>query len=749
MATIFEQLTIALQHHQAGRRQAAEQMYRQILAVDPQHPDALHLLGVIAHDAGQHDVAIDHIRRAIELRDSASVFHVNLGNAYQAQARRDEAVACFQRALELNPEFPEAHCNLANTLRDQGKLAEAVESYHRALALRRNYAEAHNNLGNAWKLQGRLDEAIACYRRALEARSDYAEAHNNLGAALLARQEPDEAVASYRRAIAAKTDYVEAYYNLGIALNSQGKHDLAAACYRTAIALRPDFIAAYNNLGNTWKEQGKINDAVACYRRALEINADFLDALNNLGNALQEQRELDGAVACFRRVIELKPDFVEARNNLGCALRDQGKHREAADCFQQILQLRPDFAEAQLGLGSLHEQLGEFPEAEAAFRTALRMQPSLAQPHGCLANLLRGKLPDADRGALEERIADPQLSPESRAELSFALAQVLDARGEYARAAGFLRQANALQLQNQRGYRAYDPETHEQLVDYLIETFDREFFERVAGAGLDSRQPVFIFGLPRSGTTLVEQVLASHSQVHGAGELPLAHRTFASIPAALARSNTPQHDADWQGPTPHGPLPNNALQNNTAQIDASALQLLAGQHLERLQAIAGGHAQRIVDKMPDNYLHLGLLAAMFPRATFIHCRRTLADVALSCWMTNFFDIRWSNDFGHIAGRFRQYLRTMTHWRTVLPVAIHEVEYEEMVADQEHVSRRLVTACGLDWEPACLEFYRTRRQVRTASTTQVRQPIYKRSLARWKNYEREVPELFAALPGNAH
>ncbi|HEY4311340.1 MAG TPA: tetratricopeptide repeat protein [Pirellulales bacterium] len=737
MATIFEQLTIALQHHQAGRRQAAEQMYRQILAVDPQQPDALHLLGVMAHEAGQHDVAIDYIRRAIELRETASVFHVNLGNAYQAQARRDEAVACFRRALTLNPDFPEAHCNLGNALRDQGKIAEAVESYHRALAIHRNYAEAHNNLGNAWQLQGRLDEAIACYRRALEARHDYAEAHNNLGTALLARQEPDEAVASYRRAIAAKTNYVEAYYNLGIALNSQGKHDLAVACYRTAIALRPDFIAAYNNLGNTWKEQGKISDAIACYRRALEINADFLDALNNLGNALQEQRELDGAVACFRRVIELNPDFVEVRNNLGCVLRDQGKHREAADCFRQILQLRPDFAEAQLGLGSLHEQLGEFAEAEAAFRTALQIQPSLAQPHGCLANLLRGKLSESDRVALEERIAEPELSPDPRAELSFALAQVLDAQGEYARAAGFLRQANTLQLQSQPGYRAYDPKTHEQLVDFLIQTFDREFFERIAGAGLDSRQPVFIFGLPRSGTTLVEQVLASHSQVYGAGELQLAHQTFAGIPAALARRNTPQ-----QGTTLNG-----LAQNNTTRLDAPTLQLLASQHLERLQAIAGDHAQRIVDKMPDNYLHLGLLAAMFPRATFIHCRRTLADVALSCWMTNFFDIRWSNDFGHIAGRFRQYLRMMDHWQAVLPVSIHEVDYEEMVSNQEHVSRRLVAACGLDWEPACLEFYRTQRQVRTASSTQVRQPIYKRSLARWKNYEREVPELFKALPGN--
>ena len=212
--------------------------------------------------------------------------------------------------------------------------------------------------------------------------------------------------------------------------------------------------------------------------------------------------------------------------------------------------------------------------------------------------------------------------------------------------------------------------------------------------GLETRRPVFIFGLPRSGTTLVEQVLASHPRVHGAGELRLGRRSFEAIPAVLGRRERPVECV--------------------AGLDAGALRLLAERHLEQLALRDGGRADRVVDKMPDNYLYLGLLAAMFPGATFIHCRRDLRDVAVSCWMTDFRTIRWANDPAHIASRFHEYRRLMDHWRAVLPVPVHEVDYEETVADLEGVARRLLEACGLEWDPACLEFHRTERTVRTAS-----------------------------------
>jgi hypothetical protein len=220
-------------------------------------------------------------------------------------------------------------------------------------------------------------------------------------------------------------------------------------------------------------------------------------------------------------------------------------------------------------------------------------------------------------------------------------------------------------------------------------------------------------------------VLASHSRIHGAGELRLARQSFEKIPATLDRPGPPI--------------------DGIAHLDGPALRRLAEQHLEQLEALAGDGADRVADKMPDNYMYLGFLAAMFPNATFIHCRRDLRDIAVSCWMTDFRSIRWANDPEHIATRFAQYRRLIDHWDSVLPVPIHAVDYEETVADLESVARRLIAACGLEWEPACLEFHRTERPVRTASVTQVRQPVYKRSVARWKKYESSLGELFAALP----
>jgi hypothetical protein len=379
-----------------------------------------------------------------------------------------------------------------------------------------------------------------------------------------------------------------------------------------------------------------------------------------------------------------------------------------------------------MSLGGLHEESGELAEAETAFRDALELQPAFALPHARLATLLRGKLSDADLAALEGRLADPLLADGPRARLLFALGHVLDGRGDFARAADCLHRANALtQELNRMQKREYVPVEHERFVDKLLLAFGPEFFARTLGAGVQTRRPVFIFGLPRSGTTLIEQVLASHSRVYGAGELRLARQTFEAIPSVLRRSDAPVVSV------PH--------------LEPSAIHRLAEQHLEGLRVLDGKPVERVVDKMPDNYLFLGLLAALFPQAAFVHCRRDLRDVAVSCWMTDFRSIRWANDPEHIAARFRQYHRLMQHWQTVLPVPVHEVVYEQLIDDFETEARRLLAVCGLEWEPACGRFHETARPVRTASVTQVRQPLYRRALARWKHYEGPLADLFARLP----
>ena len=402
-------------------------------------------------------------------------------------------------------------------------------------------------------------------------------------------------------------------------------------------------------------------------------------------------------------------------------MKDQGRLDEAVACYRWALKLKPDFAEAHCNLGIALEETGDLQGAEDSFRAALRHNSRFTVPHYKLADLLGGKLPETDLAAQHRLLEERGLTGTQRLLLHFGLARVSDARGEYAEAAEHLDRGNAMQLSEwrKRG-KEYNPKEHDCFVTQMIRICTPDFFEQVRGLGLESELPVFVVGLPRSGTTLVEQILASHSQVFAAGEINLANDTVT----ALGR----------QGEDPI---------EGRRQLDRETARCLAARHLERLRALSPA-ALRIVDKTPDNYLYLGLLASLFPRAKFIHCRRDLRDVAVSCWMTHFWEIRWANDQEHIASRFYEHQRLMEHWRKVLPAPLLEVDYEETVADLESVARRLVGWCGLEWEPGCLEFYRGKRAVRTASAVQVRQPIFATSVARWKHYEQPLSSLFAQL-----
>jgi protein O-GlcNAc transferase len=340
--TVPQAFQIALQHHRAGRLAEAETLYRQILAAQPKHAEALHFLGVIANQVGRHDLALDWIRQAIALDPNNPVAHSNLAEACRTLGRLDEAMAACRRALELNPDYPNAHLNLGNTLRDRGALDEAIATYRRALHLDPDFPEVHNNLGIALRERGRLDEAIAAYRRALELRPGLAGAHNNLGAILAEQGQFDEAVAEYGRALQLKPDYPDAHYNLGNALRDRDRLDEAAAAYRRALELRPGFPEAHSNLGVALAGLGRFDEAIAAYHRALELKPGYPDPRYNLGNALRDRGHLDEAVAAYRRALELKPDFPEACNNLGNALRDRGELDEAIAAYRHALKLNPD-----------------------------------------------------------------------------------------------------------------------------------------------------------------------------------------------------------------------------------------------------------------------------------------------------------------------------------------------------------------------------------------------------------------------
>lgn len=314
-------LQAAIAHHQAGRLSQAQAHYLKILEVEPNHPDALHYLGVIASQAGKHEIAAEFINKAISANPSSPTFHNNLGNVLRAQGKLNDASASFLQALSFKPDYAEAHYNLGLVLQSQGRLDEAIASHRKALSFKRDFAEAHNNLGVAYKAQAKFDEAIASFLNALSFKPDFYEAHNNLGVALRAQAKPNQAIASFRRALALAPDYADAHYNLANALRDQGKLDEAVTSYHTALSFKPDFAEAHYNLANVLQKQGKPDKAIASLRKALSCKPDFVDAHTNLANALQDQGKLDEAIASYRKALALKPDDAAAYSNLLFAMQ--------------------------------------------------------------------------------------------------------------------------------------------------------------------------------------------------------------------------------------------------------------------------------------------------------------------------------------------------------------------------------------------------------------------------------------------
>jgi tetratricopeptide (TPR) repeat protein len=722
-------LARAVEHHRAGRLEAAVAAYEKVLAADPNNPQALHWLGLLRNQQGDAARAVELMGRAVALRPSAPAFHVNLAEAYRNLGELRRALGSCRLALQLAPELPEALCSHGLVLHAMGRHDEAIEQLRRALDARPDYAPVHNNLGMILREIGRPEEAAGHFRRAVELAPDLAPARAYLAQTLLESGRPQEALEHAAEAVRLQPDLANMRHMLGLVLAALDRPLEARAEFLEAARLAPEMPGPHAQVGLSLGREGQFNEAVPWLKQATSLAPEVPAFWAHLAELHMEREDFEEAVPCWERLLALAPeDRVGPIISLGWALQQAGRLAEAGEKYHAAAAINPGAPAVQLHLGGYHEDLGELAEAEACFRAALAVAPNMPIPHSRLATLLRGKLPEADLDALERRLADPDLPPHPRARLLFGLAHVLDARGDYTRAATYLRESNALSLELAKGRRDYNPAEHERFVENALRVFTPEFFARTAGWGSDTRRPVFVFGLPRSGTTLVEQVLSSHPQIYGAGELRFSRISLDALPAAVGLHENPLECL--------------------ARADSEAVAEVAAAHLDRLRALDGGRAERIVDKLPDNYMFLGLLVTLFPEATFIHCRRDLRDIAVSCWMTDFGSVRWANHPEHLASRFAAYRRLMDHWRSVLPVPIHEVDYEETVSDLESVARRLVSACGLGWDPACLAFHTNRRPVRTASVTQVRQPVYTRSVARWKNYEDELADLFAMLPLDA-
>lgn len=657
---------------------------------------------------------------------SAGHWFADAGDRYRA-GRIEDAITCLRRAVDLDPRHADAWNNLGGLLLSRGRPAEAIDCLDATLRLRPDDGVVLTNLGRALLHSGRLGRARTCLERAARLQPEAAAPLGALGELLRRTGEPEAAGACYRRLLKLRPDDVQAWNNLGIVLAAVPGSTEAEACFRRAVALRPDYPEALTNLAHVRKQRGAWQEAVDLYQRAIRAQPDFSEAIKALGRLWLDQDRPADAAACCRQALRVDPGDGEALCMFGEVCHKEGRHDSARDVYHRALTIDDQLAEAQRGLAAIAVDLGDYDDAVGHCRRAMELDDGDVDVHCMLAHALRRRLPETDRRRLADLLGRPALSDTERATVHFALATVHQGRGEHATAAAHLARANPLQRAHLlRLGQDYDPRDYARFVDRMMGGFDTDFLERVRGLGDQTRLPVFVVGMPRSGTTLTERILTSHPRVRGVGERPFVANDFAALAA-----HAPGQTGDPVAALPH--------------VDGPALRAVAGRHLRWLDPWRAD-AIRIVDKTPENYVFVGLIAALFPRARIIHCRRDARDTALSCWTTCFTAVRWAFDVDHIVDRFGQYHRLMDHWRRVLPSPMLELDYEQTVSDLEATARRLIAFVGLPWDATCLEHDRNDEPIRTASKFQARQPVYRSSVGRWRHYADALGPMFDRLGG---
>lgn len=659
-------LEAAVAAHQAGRVEEALLLYGRFLATRPKDTNALNLAAIASVQSGAYGRAVELLEAALAVNAEMAETHRNLGFALTRMGRYEDAAAAYRRAVELAPGDAEARDGLA---RVADLLANSEESLARAAELQRD---------------GRFDEALRRYREILADRPGHVDALNLGGVALVQLGRAAEALPLLQRATAAARDRADVHYNLGGALKALGRLADAAAAYRRALAIEPDDAPSLNNLGFVLSEMGEYAAAETALQNAVTVEDDYAEAHNNLGAVLTELGRLDEATTAIGRALALRPDFAAAHNNLGMALRDRGRIDEAVAAFRRAIAAEPDRAEAY---GNLY-----------ALKTVAATEPDITA-----------------MGAL---LARPSVTDRDAIVLGFALASAHENRGDHDAAFGFLDQANRLK----RASIEYDGDARESMVRRIAAVFDRDLVARQAGHGCPSPAPIFVIGMPRSGTSLVEQILASHSQVSGGGEL----RALPSLVDDLDRRTRTRYP------------------DFVADLAAQEFRRLGESYVAKAARRATPRL-RFTDKLPDNFLHVGLIHLILPGATIVHCVRDPIDTCVSCYKVNFATgMGFAYDLGELGRHYRLYDALMEHWRAILPGRFVDVSYEALVSSPEAEIRKLLEFCHLGWEDACLGFHQTAGAVRTASAAQVRQPIYTSSVGRWKRYERHLTPLLDAL-----
>ena len=665
--TIEQALQQGVAAHKEGKLQDAERLYRAILQSQPEHPDANHNLGVIAVSVNKADAALPLFKAALQANPKIEQFWLSYIDALIKERQFENAKQVFEQA------------------KTQGVDADRLNSLEAQLLPKTQKP----NAARASPPQELLNSLLGHYQN-----GRFSDAE--------------------KLSVKITQDFPKhqfAWKVLGAVLGQVGRNSEAVDANQTAVALSPQDAEAHGNLGITLQELGRLDEAEASYTQAIVLKPDYADAHSNLGVTLQELGRLDEAEASCNHAIALNPDFAEAHGNLGVTLKELGRLDESEASYNQAIALKPDYATAHNNLGVTLKELGRLDEAEASYNQAIALKPDYAEAHRHLTLMKKFDAQDEQYSKMQELYLDKNISQEQRCHINFGLAKACEDLGDFEQAFTHYSQGNELRKKLLNYDINQDVELFRQIKsNYPWIAHNSQVPEKFS----KNLTPIFIVGMPRSGTTLVEQIISSHSQVTGAGELSYAAQFGAAIAAGLSEAN------------------------NESMLD------FRSKYLKKLRSVSNGNLI-VTDKMPQNFRYIGLLAAAFPEAKIIHVKRNPAAV---CW-ANYKQYFKSKDIGYchaiddVITYHKLYENLMDFWTNMLSNRIYKLDYELLTVNQENQTRQIIEYLGLDWDKNCLSPQNNTRSVATASNLQVRQKVYQGSSEQWKKYQ---PFLNGALDG---
>lgn len=681
-------IALAGELYKRGKYQQAANVCRQIIEHKPALPDPHNILGVSLNALGKPKESITSIKRAIKLAPRTASYHANLGEIYRVQGNLADGLLALREAVRLDPKNAQAHNNLGIICYERKEYDEAIDCYRLALELNPNFPEAYNNLGNVLRLKADRQGAREAYQNALAYREQYPEAYNNLGTLLREENKTDQAKHALKKAISQNPRYIDAYNNLAAIHFAENQEVEALRQMSEVFRFAPRDAKSLALTARIQVKRGNLAAAERACKIILEDNPSNSEAMTILGNIMHELDRYEDAIGYLEKALEFDSKNAEARNFYGVALKSVGRFDDARREILAALELNGQLYGAYANLNDLVD----FSKEKDLFK---RIE------------------------TLMEEFEDP--NSERSLPLHYAYAKALDDVGQHEKALEHYILGGELK----RARLNYDEKEAFDFFENIKKTFPAEIFASPPYKGIDTDRLVFIVGMPRSGSTLVEQIISHHPDVFGAGEVK-----YLSDALHAMRDRFPSLST---------------YPDMVCEMSENHFQMLTDKYMTDISSKAG-NAKRITDKLLTNFFFVGLLHILFPNAKFINTRRNPVDTCLSTFTKLFKDdMPHSYDLGEIGRYYRQYEGVMAHWNEVLPKGVlTTIEYEEVVNDTENQARKLIDFVGLPWNPACLAFHESTRPVKTASVAQVRKPIYKTAMDRWKKYGPGLQPLIDAL-----